>query len=66
VAVIAVQGVAGYYIFQRFSAGFTKYPAWKYVHRNINPAWFQNDPATDLASRDLRCNVGGEVTVPRL
>jgi hypothetical protein len=57
-----VNTVAGHYIFQQFSAGGTKYPAWKYVRRNSNPAWLQNGPVTDLASKDLRCNVGGDVS----
>jgi hypothetical protein len=61
-AVLTAQSVAGHYIFQQFSAGSTKYPAWKYVRRNTNPAWLQNGPVTDLASKDLRCNVGGEVS----
>ncbi|KAK3328756.1 glycoside hydrolase [Apodospora peruviana] len=54
--------VDGHYIFQQFSAGSTKFPVWKYVRRNSNPAWLQNGPVTDLASKDLRCNVGGEVS----
>ncbi|KAK4223754.1 glycoside hydrolase [Podospora fimiseda] len=54
--------VSAHYIFQQFSAGGTKYPAWKYVRRNSNPAWLQNGPVTDLNSKDLRCNVGGEVS----
>lgn len=61
-AAFAVHSVAGHYIFQQFSAGSTKYPAWKYIRRNSNPAWLQNGPVTDLASNDLRCNVGGGVS----
>lgn len=59
---LAVNSVAGHYIFQQFTAGGTKYPAWKYIRRNSNPAWLQNGPVTDLSSPDLRCNVGGEVS----
>lgn len=62
VAVLAVNSVSGHYIFQQFSAGGTKYPAWKYIRRNTNPAWLQNGPVTDLSSKDLRCNVGGGVS----
>jgi hypothetical protein len=61
-AAFAVHSVAGHYIFQQFSAGGTKYPVWKYIRRNTNPAWLQNGPVTDLASTDLRCNVGGGVS----
>jgi hypothetical protein len=61
-AAFAVNSVAGHYIFQQFTAGGTKYPAWKYVRRNSNPAWLQNGPVTDLSSTDLRCNVGGQVS----
>ncbi len=61
-AALAVDSVAGHYIFQQFTAGGTKYPAWKYVRRNTQPAWNQNAPVTDLTSNDLRCNVGGLVS----
>ena len=62
VFILAVDSVAGHYIFQQFSSGSTKFPAWKYIRRNTNPAWLQNGPVTDLSSKDLRCNVGGEVS----
>lgn len=61
-AALAANTVAGHYIFQQFSVGSTKYPVWKYIRRNTNPAWLQNAPVTDLASKDLRCNVGGLVS----
>ncbi|SPO07749.1 related to cellulose binding protein CEL1 [Cephalotrichum gorgonifer] len=54
--------VAGHYQFQQFTAGGTKYEPWQYIRRNSNPDWLQNGPVTDLASNDLRCNVGGEVS----
>lgn len=58
-ALATLPGLAsGHYIFQQFTSGSTKYPVWKYVRRNTNPAWLQNAPVTDLASKDLRCNVG--------
>jgi hypothetical protein len=54
---------AAHYIFQQFGTNSnTKYPAWKYIRRNTNPAWLQNGPVTDLNSKDLRCNVGGGVS----
>ncbi|KAK4235714.1 glycoside hydrolase [Achaetomium macrosporum] len=59
---LAVNSVTAHYIFQQFTAGGTKYPPWKYIRRNTNPAWLQNGPVTDLASNDLRCNVGGGVS----
>lgn len=58
---VAINNVAGHYIFQQFSSGGTQYEAWKYIRRNSNPDWLQNSPVTDLASPDLRCNVGGGV-----
>lgn len=58
---VAINNVAGHYIFQQFSSGGTQYDAWKYIRRNSNPDWLQNSPVTDLASPDLRCNVGGGV-----
>lgn len=60
--VFAVNSVTAHYIFQQFSAGGTKYSPWQYIRRNTNPAWNQNGPVTDLSSKDLRCNVGGEVS----
>jgi len=62
VSALVVNNVAAHYIFQQFSSGGTKYPAWEYIRRNSNPDWLQNAPVTDLASLDLRCNVGGEVS----
>lgn len=62
VVILAAENVAGHYIFQQFSAGSTKFPVWEYIRRNSNPDWLQNGPVTDLASDDLRCNVGGEVS----
>lgn len=62
-AVIALANTAtAHYIFQQFTAGGTKYDPWTYIRRNSNPDWLQNGPVTDLASNDLRCNVGGEVS----
>jgi hypothetical protein len=59
---VAVDVVTAHYTFQQLSVGSTKYPLWKYMRRNTNPAWLQNGPVTDLASKDLRCNLGGGVS----
>jgi hypothetical protein len=61
-AALAVEGVAAHYKFQQLTVGGTKYPLWKYIRRNTNPDWNQNGPVTDLASKDLRCNVGATVS----
>ncbi|KAM0334008.1 hypothetical protein ACHAQA_001028 [Verticillium albo-atrum] len=52
---LAVTNVSGHYIFQQFAVGSTKYGVYEGVRKNTN----QNHPVTDLASVDLRCNVGG-------
>jgi len=62
VAALAIDSVAGHYIFQQFGTGSTKYALWKYVRRNANPSWLQNGPVTDLNSNDLRCNLGGGIS----
>jgi hypothetical protein len=59
---LAAKSVSAHYIFQQLTVAGTKYPVWKYIRRNSNPAWLQNGPVTDLASTDLRCNVGGQVS----
>jgi hypothetical protein len=51
--------VSGHYVFHKLTVGGTQHPAYKYIRPNTNPAWLQNGPVTDLASTDLRCNVGG-------
>lgn len=43
-------------IFQQLTANGVKNAAYVYVRKNTN----YNSPVTDLASKDLRCNVGGE------
>ncbi|KAH6683139.1 glycoside hydrolase family 61 protein [Halenospora varia] len=48
--------VSGHYIFQQLTANGVKNAAYVYVRKNTN----YNSPVTDLASKDLRCNVGGE------
>ncbi|ETS81778.1 hypothetical protein PFICI_06780 [Pestalotiopsis fici W106-1] len=55
VAALAAQSASAHYIFTTFSPGTTKATAYEYVRRNTN----NNSPVTDLASNDLRCNVGG-------
>ncbi|KAI1261280.1 endoglucanase II [Xylariaceae sp. FL1019] len=46
--------VSAHYIFQVLTAGTTKFDTYQYIRENTN----QNSPVTDLASDDLRCNVG--------
>ena len=57
---LAVSNVSAHYIFQQLSIGSTKYPVFKYIRQNSN----FNQPVTDLADKNLRCNVGadGKVT----
>jgi hypothetical protein len=55
IAALAAQGASAHYIFTTFSPGTTKAAAYEYVRRNTN----NNSPVLDLASNDLRCNVGG-------
>ncbi|KAK1764721.1 glycosyl hydrolase family 61-domain-containing protein [Phialemonium atrogriseum] len=54
VAALAVSDVSAHYIFQQLSHGSTQFPVNQYVRKNTN----YNSPVTDLASNDLRCNVG--------
>ncbi|KAI0445169.1 endoglucanase II [Xylaria telfairii] len=58
VAALAVHTVSAHYIFQQFTAGTTKFDVFQYVRKNSN----YNSPVTDLASNDLRCNVGATGT----
>ncbi|KAI1158455.1 glycoside hydrolase family 61 protein [Nemania serpens] len=54
-AALATQSVSGHYIFQSLGKGTAKGTPYEFVRRNTN----NNSPVTDLASKDLRCNVGG-------
>lgn len=45
----------GHYIFQYLTANGVKGAQYQNVRKNTN----NNSPVTDLASNDLRCNVGG-------
>ncbi|KAI1184598.1 lytic polysaccharide monooxygenase [Nemania serpens] len=54
-AALAAQSVSGHYIFQALAKGTAKGTPYEFVRRNTN----NNSPVTDLASNDLRCNVGG-------
>ncbi|KAH6655718.1 glycosyl hydrolase family 61-domain-containing protein [Truncatella angustata] len=54
-AALAAQCASAHYIFTTFSPGTSKAAAFQYVRKNTN----NNSPVTDLASNDLRCNVGG-------
>ncbi|OLN86344.1 putative endo-beta-1,4-glucanase D 17 [Colletotrichum chlorophyti] len=51
----AVSEVSGHYIFQQLSVGSQKFGVYEHIRKNTN----FNHPVTDLASNDLRCNVGG-------
>ncbi|CAJ2502784.1 Uu.00g101780.m01.CDS01 [Anthostomella pinea] len=54
-AALAAQGVSGHYIFETLNKGGVGGTPYEFVRRNTN----YNSPVTDLASNDLRCNVGG-------
>ncbi|KAI0505365.1 endoglucanase II [Xylaria bambusicola] len=51
---LTVDSVSAHYIFQQLTAGSTKFDVFQYIRKNSN----YNSPVTDLASNDLRCNVG--------
>ncbi|KAF4987545.1 hypothetical protein FGRMN_10297 [Fusarium graminum] len=53
-ALAFAHSTSAHYIFQQLSVGSTKYPVFQYIRQNSN----YNSPVTDLASNDLRCNVG--------
>jgi hypothetical protein len=53
---LVVSEVTGHYIFQQLSVGQSKFAAFQYIRKNSN----YNSPVTDLASKDLRCNVGAD------
>lgn len=46
---------SAHYIFLKFASGGVKYNTYEHIRYNTN----YNSPVTDLASKDLRCNVGG-------
>jgi hypothetical protein len=48
------QGVSAHYIFQQLKVGSTQFGVFENIRKNSN----YNSPVTDLASNDLRCNVG--------
>ena len=51
----AADVVSGHYIFNQFGLGSGKFGLYQHIRQNTN----HNSPVTDLNSRDLRCNVGG-------
>ncbi|KAK8042377.1 glycoside hydrolase family 61 protein [Apiospora phragmitis] len=51
---LAASEVSAHYIFQQLDIGSTKGSVYQYIRKNSNG----NSPVTDLASNDLRCNVG--------
>ncbi|KAJ4298112.1 hypothetical protein N0V90_006011 [Kalmusia sp. IMI 367209] len=50
-----LEAANGHYIFQKLTANGVQGA----VYQNIRPNTNNNSPVTDLASNDLRCNVGG-------
>ncbi|KAI0397967.1 endoglucanase II [Xylariaceae sp. FL0594] len=54
VSALAAQSVSAHYIFQKLTAGSVQFDTYQYIRKNTN----YNSPVTDLASNDLRCNVG--------
>ncbi|EKG11102.1 Glycoside hydrolase family 61 [Macrophomina phaseolina MS6] len=54
-ASVLAQTVSGHYIFEYLTANGVKGGAYQNIRQNTN----NNSPVTDLASNDLRCNVGG-------
>ncbi|KAF2676654.1 lytic polysaccharide monooxygenase [Lentithecium fluviatile CBS 122367] len=52
---VFLEAVNGHYIFQKLTANGVQGAAYQNVRQNTN----NNSPVTDLASADLRCNVGG-------
>ncbi|KAI0127227.1 fungal cellulose binding domain-containing protein [Xylariales sp. AK1849] len=57
-AALAFNGVSAHYIFERLTVVDTEYAVYQYIRENTN----YNSPVTDLASTDLRCNVGANGT----
>lgn len=51
---LAVSDVSAHYMFQQLTAAGSKQGLWQYIREHTN----YNSPVTDLASNDLRCNVG--------
>ncbi|KAK1762942.1 putative endo-beta-1,4-glucanase D [Phialemonium atrogriseum] len=55
---LAATEVSAHYIFLKLAAGNQKFQQYEHIRYNTN----YNSPVTDLASNDLRCNVGGSKT----
>ena len=51
---LAVSEASAHYIFQQLTTPSGKHDVYQYIRKNSN----YNSPVTDLASNDLRCNVG--------
>ncbi|KAF2015211.1 lytic polysaccharide monooxygenase [Aaosphaeria arxii CBS 175.79] len=54
-ASLLLNAVNGHYIFQQLTANGVKGAVYQNIRKNTN----NNSPVTDLADKDLRCNVGG-------
>lgn len=58
VAAVAFESVSAHYIFQQLKVGSTQYSTWQNIRQHTNG----NSPVIDLASNDLRCNVGAKAS----
>ncbi|RYP04865.1 hypothetical protein DL764_004188 [Monosporascus ibericus] len=57
-AALAVTPASAHYIFQQLKVGNTQFSTWEHIRQHTNG----NSPVTDLASNDLRCNLGAKPT----
>ncbi|RYO82030.1 hypothetical protein DL766_004324 [Monosporascus sp. MC13-8B] len=57
-AALAVAPASAHYIFQQLKVGNTQFSTWEHIRQHTNG----NSPVTDLASNDLRCNLGAKPT----
>jgi hypothetical protein len=59
---LAVSEASAHYIFQQLTWAGTQYPVYQYIRKNSN----FNQPVTDLADPNLRCNVWDNSTTDTL
>ncbi|KAK7740595.1 hypothetical protein SLS62_011095 [Diatrype stigma] len=57
-AALAATPASAHYIFQQLAVDDTEFAVWEHIREHTNG----NSPVTDLASEDLRCNVGAAAT----
>ncbi|EMR69141.1 putative glycoside hydrolase family 61 protein [Eutypa lata UCREL1] len=55
-AALAATPASAHYIFQQLAVGDTEFAVWEHIREHTNG----NSPVTDLASNDLRCNLGAQ------